>query len=114
MKTFSFIFALYILSLAVMPCKDFHPVLNEAPHATEYHAEHEPNDTHDHNEDSDNHCSPFCICTCCHTSINFELSFKTSPDFTIFVQVSTDDNTFLYYDSPSSTYQKYYMAAAQG
>ncbi|MBK9993524.1 MAG: hypothetical protein IPP01_05920 [Saprospiraceae bacterium] len=32
------------------------------------------------------------------------LALKTSSDSTIFVQVSRDDNTFLYYDSPSSTF----------
>lgn len=104
MKIFSFLLSIYIFCLAILPCSDIHLVINDSEHTT-YHAENESHDTHDHSEDSDNHCSPFCTCTCCHTSINFEFGSKSVLVSRKFVQVSTVDNTFLYYDSPSTTYR---------
>lgn len=104
MKIFSFILSIYIFCLAILPCDDIHLVLNEVGHSAAYHNDHESQDKHEHSEGSDNHCSPFCSCTCCHSPVTFELIFKTSPNSIAYVQVSRDDNTFLYYDSPSSTF----------
>ena len=102
MKLFSLILTVYIFCLAIMPCSDIHLVLNEVEHSAAYHSDHE---SHDHNQNKEQHCSPFCTCTCCHTLINFEFGNKDIIPVKLFVQISTDDNTFLYYDSPSSTYR---------
>jgi hypothetical protein len=105
MKIFSFLLSIYIFCLAIMPCSDIHLVLHEIEHSSAYHNDYESQDNRDHSEDSDNHCSPFCTCSCCHTSINFEFGSKNVLVSTKFVLVSRVDNTFLYYDSPSSTYR---------
>lgn len=84
-----------------MPCTDIQMVLNEFEHSVAYHDDHE---SHDHDQNKDQHCSPFCTCTCCHTPMNFQFDIKDAVPAILFVQISTDDNTFLYYDSPSSSY----------
>lgn len=101
MKLFSFILSIYIFCLAIMPCSDFHIVLNESEYSVAYQEDHE---SHDHDQNKDEHCSPFCICTCCHTPMNFEFGQKDVVSSIPYTQVSTDDNTFMYYDSPSSSY----------
>jgi hypothetical protein len=102
MKFFSLILSVYIFCLAIMPCNDMHLLLEESKQAIAHHDDHT---THDHDQDTEKHCSPFCTCTCCHTSVNFEFGSKNVLVSTKFVQVSRVDNTFLYYDSPSSTYR---------
>lgn len=84
-----------------MPCSDIHFAFNESDHTTTYHDEHE---SHDHNHDKDTQCSPFCTCTCCHTPMNFETGRQNLMTNPLLVNVSTDDNTLLYYDCPSSSY----------
>ena len=101
MKIFSFLLSIYIFCLAVLPCSDIHLVLEESKHSVAYQDDHE---SHDHNQNKEQHCSPFCTCTCCHTSINVEFGSRNVLVSTKFVQVSRVDNTFLYYDSPSSTF----------
>ena len=73
MKIFSFLLSIYLFCLAIMPCSDIYLVLNEVEHSAAYHSDHE---SHDHNQNKEQHCSPFCTCTCCHTLINFEFGNK--------------------------------------
>lgn len=84
-----------------MPCNDIQLVLNESEHSVTYHDDHE---SHGQSQNKDSHCSPFCTCTCCHTPMNFQFGQKDVVTSIPHTPVSTDDNTFLYYDSPSSTY----------
>ena len=60
MKVFSYIMALYMMVLFIMPCvdmyqKDVHDHLTEIAHQ---------DNTHDHSETQDL-CTPFCLCGCC-------------------------------------------------
>jgi hypothetical protein len=102
MKLFSLILSVYIFCLAVMPCSDIHLVLEESKQAIAHHDDHT---THDHDQDTEKHCSPFCTCTCCHTPINFEFGIKNFVPDILYVEISTDEITFLYYDSPSTAYR---------
>lgn len=61
MKIFAGIFSLYILATAVMPCTDM------------YDCKYQMNETlssaldadHSNHEKDEEHCPPFCLCTCC-------------------------------------------------
>ena len=67
MRIFSFLFSLYLLGLAVLPCGDRHEctIMQDFPSlsATTQHEDHE----HEHE-----YCSPFCLCSCCGLSMNKE------------------------------------------
>lgn len=58
MKFLYFIFALYTLSLAFMPCGDVRDCDDVAQH--DLTGQHED----EHEEET---CAPFCICACCGT-----------------------------------------------
>lgn len=72
MRLFCFIFALYVAALAVMPCGD-----NED--CTQSKLQIELADDHSEHEHESEMCTPFCICSCCGTSLqvanifNFEI-----------------------------------------
>jgi hypothetical protein len=56
MKIIPFILALLVSIMAVMPCSDG---INEHNHdSTEI-------TQHDHTDNGDDECSPFCVCICC-------------------------------------------------
>ena len=69
MKVLTFILAIYILVLSAMPCGDMHNVCNASNAKTEL------SQNHDHQQDKDDYCSPFCTCSCCSASI-VALDFK--------------------------------------
>ena len=52
------IFALYITALAVVPCSDLDNHHEEEINLAE-------NPEHNHDNDADDTCTPFCCCTCC-------------------------------------------------
>jgi hypothetical protein len=54
--------AIYILVLSAVPCSDAHNSCNKT-------VETEQNTEHSHEHDSDDNCSPFCICNCCGSHI---------------------------------------------
>lgn len=65
MKWFTFIYALYVLALSVAPCADAYEHRRCSGHpVAEQEAHH-----HDHDEDTTDSCTPFCMCSCCHTSM---------------------------------------------
>ncbi len=55
----SIILSILIFSLSIIPCSDSHTCGME---------EHEVLG-HNHSEDTEDHCSPFCVCHCCGISI---------------------------------------------
>ena len=72
MKWTPFILCLYILALSVTPCTD------GSNDACKEKVEH-----HDHSEDEDDGCTPFCSCSCCGSLFTFsdvERYFKSSTD----------------------------------
>ena len=61
MKFFILIFSIYLLALSLVPCSD---AFNECQSIdVEY------SNDHDHESDHDDHCTPFCSCSCCGTSM---------------------------------------------
>ena len=72
MKWTPFILFLYILALSVAPCTDG---ANDACK--------EKIEQHDHSEDEDDGCTPFCTCSCCGSLFTFAeaiTNFKSSTD----------------------------------
>jgi hypothetical protein len=53
MKIIIYILALIVLGLSVYPCSDG------------LHCDEEAATSHNHSEDKNDNCSPFCACTCC-------------------------------------------------
>lgn len=63
MKYFAFILAFVVLALSVNPCAD--GFADGQMHKSEMvHAQGDS----DHNDDAD-HCSPFCTCQCCQSTV---------------------------------------------
>jgi hypothetical protein len=89
MRVFTFLFAVYILGITLMPCCDAVTCPEESP--TELSA------NHNHSEDEEDHCTPFCTCTCCgsiftSTAIPAVITFNTTPTFishTVYYKLST-------------------------
>ena len=69
MKFFAYFMALYILVLSVVPCSDVHNNCNDKKATTEL------TQNHDHQQDQDDNCSPFCTCACCSANV-IALDFK--------------------------------------
>lgn len=89
MKSFCFIFSIYFLALSLMPCSDVHEMnaLESAEFASLAANEHSdcPHET------GNDHCSPFCICSCCGQIIALAKAFKWhfKPVLTEFEEKST-------------------------
>ncbi|RQO30144.1 hypothetical protein DBR32_11195 [Taibaiella sp. KBW10] len=66
MKYSTFFFALYLLVLSLVPCSDMY---NECNRKVETKAAISIAETHDHNNDQEDICSPFCVCSCCSIGI---------------------------------------------
>ncbi len=62
MKGMAIILLVYFSALFLVPCSDGLNLCGE-PAASAGQAE------HDHSEDSDDHCTPFCQCACCGVSV---------------------------------------------
>jgi len=62
MKVFSYILALYMVVLFIMPCADMYERESFQNHNHSEELVHQ--DSHDHSEAKDI-CSPFCLCGCC-------------------------------------------------
>ena len=60
MKWIPFILCIYILALSIIPCTD------GTTDACKEKIEH-----HDHSEDEDDGCTPFCVCSCCGSLFTF-------------------------------------------
>jgi hypothetical protein len=57
MRTVASILSFLILSLSIIPCSDAETCEEEKAGGVET--------SHDHSEDEDDNCSPFCVCGCC-------------------------------------------------
>jgi len=72
MRWTSCIFSLYMLFLAFYPCLDNEPVIKDATYMlSSQHTQSASTSTpeSDNGEHEQVHCSPFCMCHCCHTHI---------------------------------------------
>lgn len=65
MKWIVFIWAVYLLSLSVVPCSDAYNNCNPSSPPSAATA----NTEHHHDNDTDDTCTPFCHCACCSISI---------------------------------------------
>ena len=63
MKIFAFFISFYILVLSSVPCNDMGNKCNK----NSINKEHTQN--HDHQQDTDDNCTPFCTCSCCSSSV---------------------------------------------
>lgn len=75
MKFFAYILSVYIVVLTIMPCVDIHQ------DTISQNIELLTTSSNTHQTNSD-HCSPFCTCTCCATSVvlqNTVIQFKCFP-----------------------------------
>ncbi|MFH6935933.1 MULTISPECIES: DUF6660 family protein [Flavobacterium] len=66
------ILLVYILGLLAVPCSDVYNTCLEAKSQKKELA-------HNHNQDHDDHCTPFCQCSCCSVSA-VKFNFKM-PEF---------------------------------
>ena len=63
MKIFAFFMAIYILVLGAVPCSDMHNKCNTENSKTEL------TQNHNHQNDTNDNCTPFCTCACCSASV---------------------------------------------
>ena len=83
MKFFTFIFAIYIMVLSVIPCSDVHNECSDTKANTELAH------NHDNQQDQDDNCSPFCFCACCGTSVIVLDSLPLSLQVPVFFPTTT-------------------------
>ena len=93
MKAIVFFMALYILVLGAVPCSDMHNKCNTENSKTEL------TQNHDHQQDQDDNCTPFCTCACCSASViavDFApFKLKNPTVFHISEKVSLRNFTFI-------------------
>lgn len=93
MKFFAYFMALYILVLSVVPCSDVHNNCNDKKATTEL------TQNHDHQQDKDDNCSPFCTCTCCSANVialDFKpFQIKNPTQFSFSQKVATRNFSFI-------------------
>jgi len=87
MKYISLILSVLILTMAVMPCSDRHTCDEESQ---------EISLGHDHSEDEKDHCSPFCVCSCCGMKVIFKSSIIACKPNTKLNSSYQFDYSFLY------------------
>jgi hypothetical protein len=65
MKLWAFFMAMYILLLSVVPCSDIHnDCINNSSQLQLTQTQ-----NHNQHEDHTDHCSPFCMCSCCGSTL---------------------------------------------
>ena len=80
MRILSYILSFYMLLLALYPCLDIEPLIQDDPQQISISDNNlfNPSSTDDDGEHDEGHCSPFCMCHCCHTHIVIgELPFSS-------------------------------------
>jgi len=70
MKWFTIIWAIYLMVLSIVPCSDAHNRCNTSKTIAA------SEQSHQHSQDNDDVCAPFCHCSCCSLSIAI-----INPDF---------------------------------
>ncbi|WP_354669343.1 MULTISPECIES: DUF6660 family protein [Flavobacterium] len=89
------ILLLYILGLLAVPCSDvYNSCISSKTAQKEL--------SHNHSSDNDDHCSPFCQCSCCSVSV-IKFSFKM-PDLNLPQQPISSKNTVIKDCQVNSTY----------
>jgi hypothetical protein len=63
MKAIVFFMAIYILVLSAVPCNDMHNKCNSK------NVKSVLTQNHNHQQDKDDSCTPFCTCSCCSASV---------------------------------------------
>ncbi|WP_157558288.1 hypothetical protein [Microscilla marina] len=105
MKYTAFILSLLILTMSVLTCTD--GVTCENGLVVEQSAHNDTHDeveaSHDHSEDSQDTCSPFCACQCCGLSISL----------TVFVAVLQKHRmpALVYQDHYAPSYSQEYLGS---
>jgi hypothetical protein len=78
MKTFAIILSLYVLALTAIPCIDIHKDMAKKQ------VEISQNEQDTHNQGDKDHCSPFCTCNCCATSVIFQEQLVQLDSFSFY------------------------------
>lgn len=91
-KAIRFIFALYVLFLAVYPCSDDQTCVDEQKAGIVLIA----NEDHNHATNEQDSCTPFCICSCCAAHIQL----NQVANITITNLVHNTQLTTLYQEKP--------------
>jgi hypothetical protein len=86
-KLTSFLFTLYLACLAVYPCSDQHSCADEKKAGITI----VDTTDHDHDANESDHCTPFCICSCCSTSM------QATALLNIDLQQTTHNTVFIPY-----------------
>lgn len=74
MKFFCHIFSLYFLALSLMPCTDIHATNGStSDELANFYTDNHSDCPH---ETGNDHCSPFCTCSCCGQIIALGKEFK--------------------------------------
>ncbi|WP_407667016.1 DUF6660 family protein [Mucilaginibacter sabulilitoris] len=81
MRYIAFIFSVYFILLAVLPCQDREDMIANVMHVT-IQKSHAPND-----ERGQETCPPFCTCSCCSTARHL----TTKQNITVFSKTVTRD-----------------------
>ena len=71
MSVLSYIMSFYMLFLALYPCLDIEPAAQDDSQVVSISDSDLINPTpgEDEGEHDEGHCSPFCMCHCCHTHV---------------------------------------------
>ena len=76
MKRLAYIFCFYLLAITCLPCADSDSNKKEANPLTVVQSQGQD----DHHDEGDEHCSPFCHCSCCQTVCVAKIAKLTVTD----------------------------------
>lgn len=99
MKNIAIILSLYLLTLIALPCIDVQKDI--AKHQVELSQQNQ--DEH-HHSDAD-HCSPFCTCNCCATSLIIQEYIVQSNSFSYHEKQYFPVSSFSFSDPLASIWQ---------
>jgi hypothetical protein len=93
MKCFTLLFSLYLFALAILPCSDN----NDCKYLSTTQAMFSAFDHSNHHEDIE-HCTPFCICSCCGQTCCLPLlsiDFSSNIYFKLSQKIAVRQSSFL-------------------
>lgn len=95
MKVFTFILSFYIVALSIVPCAD--GLDHDSDNSV---SELSLKQEHDHSEDDQDDCTPFCTCVCCGSLLAMPTTHqgdKSSQDLSSsYLFHYTSDYSFIY------------------
>jgi hypothetical protein len=100
MRFFCFILSAYILLLSLVPCREMAEIAESFGQEISQQTQIQNPAQTDENGD---HCSPFCICSCCHFSTVFQFNTFSVTGKTTASAISRPD--YSYQNPYSQTYQ---------